>query len=282
MKKYILSLEEFILENKKNSILFKLDGLNVYNYYNSKHKILVAIKTNLISDMREYYDYQIKGDEIFFFDDDHHFATLFKEDRFFVLKHDGSLNKYGRRDVNKSKTNESILNEKEKPWNEEISSEIRLMKKLDSKEDGIPNQRKLMRRSFSHNDESKMSDREVSKFLSDFVIKVRDEKKQKKLYDLVDKKLLKLLKSDNFYISVMGDRVHEDSYIKFTWPLLLNGDKRSIDEVSKFISNAKEIEVNVTNRFAKKWDVFYSGTISNGKDKIEFEDVDNGFAVNLN
>lgn len=62
--------------------------------------------------MREYYDYQIKEDEIFFFDDDHHFATLFKEDRFFVLKHDGSLNKYGRRDVNKSKTNESILNEK--------------------------------------------------------------------------------------------------------------------------------------------------------------------------
>jgi hypothetical protein len=58
---------------------------------------LVGKKTNLLSDMKERYEYDINGDEIYFFDDGYHFGTLYKEGRFLELRHDGSINEYGWR-----------------------------------------------------------------------------------------------------------------------------------------------------------------------------------------
>jgi len=81
------TIREFLNENKNN----------IKDYYNSKNIILVGKKTNLLSDMKERYEYDINGDEIYFFDDGYHFGTLYKEGRFLELKHDGSLNEYGWR-----------------------------------------------------------------------------------------------------------------------------------------------------------------------------------------
>jgi len=88
MKNYIkTTIREFLNENKNN----------IKDYYNSKNIILVGKKTNLLSYMKERYEYDINGDEIYYFDNGYHFGTLYKEGRFLELKHDGSLNEYGWR-----------------------------------------------------------------------------------------------------------------------------------------------------------------------------------------
>jgi len=81
------TLREFLNENKNN----------IKDYYNSTNIILVGEKTNLLSDMKERYEYDINGDEIYFFDDGYHFGTLYKKGRFLELRHDGSINEYGWR-----------------------------------------------------------------------------------------------------------------------------------------------------------------------------------------
>jgi hypothetical protein len=81
------TIREFLNENKNN----------IKDYYNSTNIILVGKKTNLLSDMKERYEYDINGDEIYFFDDGYHFGTLYKEGRFLELRHDGSINEYGWR-----------------------------------------------------------------------------------------------------------------------------------------------------------------------------------------
>lgn len=70
---------------------------NIKDYHNSKNSILVGEKTNLLRVMKERYKYEVKGDEIYFFDNGYHFGTLFKEGNFLTLKHDGSLNDLGWR-----------------------------------------------------------------------------------------------------------------------------------------------------------------------------------------
>ena len=177
------------------------------------------------------------------------------------------------------------LNEKEKPWNEKISSEIGFAKRLDNKEDGIPHQREIMRDSFNRDfekkDESKMTDKEVISFLNNFVKRIREEKKYTKQTVIIEKKLKSLIQAGKFYVNVMGDRVREEDKLRFTIPLLSDDQRRSRSEILDFVQNATEIEVTITNRYAKNWDVFYSGKIDNGEEKIEFNDVNNGFAVNL-
>jgi hypothetical protein len=70
---------------------------DIKDYYNSKNIIAVGEKTNLLANMKERYDHDVNGDEIYFFDNGYHFGTLYKEGRFLELKHDGSVNEYGRR-----------------------------------------------------------------------------------------------------------------------------------------------------------------------------------------
>ena len=67
------------------------------DYSNAKDKILVGLKTNLLKDMKDRYDYKEDGDKILFFDKKgHHFGTLFDVGtRYQQLQHDGSLDDKG-------------------------------------------------------------------------------------------------------------------------------------------------------------------------------------------
>lgn len=85
--KNIKSLEEFILESSNK----------IVDYSNSKNKILVGRKTNLLKDMAEKYQTEVSGDETYYFDKGEHFATLFEDPRFPEIRHDGTLDTYGWR-----------------------------------------------------------------------------------------------------------------------------------------------------------------------------------------
>lgn len=84
-----MEIREFLNENRETK--------NIIDYYKSKNKILVGMKTNLLTDMKRRYDFEVSGDEIYFFDNGFHFGTLYKEGRFYELKHDGTLDEYGWR-----------------------------------------------------------------------------------------------------------------------------------------------------------------------------------------
>jgi hypothetical protein len=85
--KHLHSFETFINESKKSII----------DYSKSKSKILVGLKTNLLKDMKDRYEFQKDGSNIHFFNDKgHHFGTLFDVGtRYQELMHDGSIDNYG-------------------------------------------------------------------------------------------------------------------------------------------------------------------------------------------
>ena len=69
---------------------------DVKDFSGSKDKILVGLKTNLLKDMLDRYEYLSRGEEIHFFNKGEHFGTLFnKGTRFQELKHNGSLDDKG-------------------------------------------------------------------------------------------------------------------------------------------------------------------------------------------
>jgi hypothetical protein len=69
---------------------------DVKDFSGSKDKILVGLKTNLLKDMLDRYEYMSRGEEIHFFNKGKHFGTLFnKGTRYQELKHDGSLDDKG-------------------------------------------------------------------------------------------------------------------------------------------------------------------------------------------
>jgi hypothetical protein len=67
------------------------------DYSDSKNKIIVGLKTNLLSDMKDRYKYDEVDDKIHFFNDKgEHFGTLFdKGSRYQELRHNGKLNDKG-------------------------------------------------------------------------------------------------------------------------------------------------------------------------------------------
>jgi hypothetical protein len=88
MNKLTESFEQFINE----STTLK----DVKDFTGSKDRILVGLKTNLLKDMLDRYEYMSRGEEIHFFNKGKHFGTLFnKGTRFQELKHDGSLDDKG-------------------------------------------------------------------------------------------------------------------------------------------------------------------------------------------
>lgn len=94
--KHIHTFTSFINESKQ-IITEKV----ITDFSNSKHKIIVGLKSNLIKDMKDRYEYVdvIKG-EIYFFKGRKnnlvHFATLFNAGtQYQMLHHDGSLNDKG-------------------------------------------------------------------------------------------------------------------------------------------------------------------------------------------
>jgi len=69
----------------------------IIDYSNSKNKILVGLKTNLLKDMLDRYTHDEDGDSVHFFDKKgNHFATLFdRGTRYQELKHNGTVSEYG-------------------------------------------------------------------------------------------------------------------------------------------------------------------------------------------
>jgi hypothetical protein len=86
-RRKIQTYEQFINESSKK----------ILDYSNTGNKILVGLKTNLLKDMKDRYDFQEDGDNIHFFNEKgHHFGTLFDVGtRYQELKHDGSIDNYG-------------------------------------------------------------------------------------------------------------------------------------------------------------------------------------------
>lgn len=85
--KHISSFIQFVNESKRSII----------DYSTSNNKIIVGLKTNLLSDMKDRYEYTQDGNNIHFFNKKgNHFATLFDVGtRHQMLHHDGSLNDKG-------------------------------------------------------------------------------------------------------------------------------------------------------------------------------------------
>lgn len=82
----------------------------IIDYSNSKNKILVGLKTNLLKDMLDRYEHEEDGDSIHFFNKGNHFATLFdRGTRYQELKHNGTVNAYGWIKENKLVINESSV-----------------------------------------------------------------------------------------------------------------------------------------------------------------------------
>ena len=81
------SFEEFMNESEQK----------IVDYSNSKSKILVGLKTNLLRNMKERYKTKEDGDSIYFFDKSgNHFGTLFDlGSRYQELRHNGKLDDYG-------------------------------------------------------------------------------------------------------------------------------------------------------------------------------------------
>lgn len=69
----------------------------IVDFSKSKNIILVGKKTNLLSDMSDRYIHTIQGDETYYFSKGEHFATLFDDDSFAEIRHDGTLNDKGWR-----------------------------------------------------------------------------------------------------------------------------------------------------------------------------------------
>jgi hypothetical protein len=88
MNKLTESFDQFLNES------FSLK--DVKDFSESKDKILVGLKTNLLRDMLDRYESMSRGEEIHFFNKGKHFGTLFdKGTRYQELRHDGSLDDKG-------------------------------------------------------------------------------------------------------------------------------------------------------------------------------------------
>ena len=90
-----MNLKQIIREEVKRQLKEMSNGIK--DYSNSKNKILVGTKSNLLNDMKKRYDFEIDGDETYFFDKGFHFATLYQAGRFYELQHDGTLDDKGYR-----------------------------------------------------------------------------------------------------------------------------------------------------------------------------------------
>lgn len=69
----------------------------IVDYSNSKNIIIAGRKTNFFRDMEDRYIHTVNGDETYYFNNGEHFATLFDDDRFPEVKHDGTLDSYAWR-----------------------------------------------------------------------------------------------------------------------------------------------------------------------------------------
>ena len=84
-------LKRIIKQEIRNTL--RENNEKIIDYSQSKNKILVGRKTNLINDMKQRYKYIEDGENVHFFDQNGlHFATLFDVNTpYQQLRHDGKL-----------------------------------------------------------------------------------------------------------------------------------------------------------------------------------------------
>lgn len=90
-----MNLKQIIKEEVRRQLKEMSNGIK--DYSDSKNKILVGTKSNLLNNMKQRYDFEIDGDETYFFDKGFHFGTLYQVGRFYELHHDGTLDDKGYR-----------------------------------------------------------------------------------------------------------------------------------------------------------------------------------------
>lgn len=129
---------------------------------------------------------------------------------------------------------------------------------------------------------SKFTDAEIKRELNDLKKRIKDELENSKAYFSVNEKLEEMVKYNKIHIECMGDSVPDNLKVRFVLPCITSA--MAPKEAWEFIHDVTELDVKVTGRHVvDKWEVVYTGTIvTNDKKVIEFHDVNNGLAVNLN
>ena len=150
------------------------------------------------------------------------------------------------------------------------------------KTDAIKAQRELINNIDPDTDWSTKSDAEIKRELNDIKKRIKDELDNSKAYFSVNEKLEEMVKYHKISIQCMGDSVPDNLKVRFVLPCITSA--MTPKEAWEFIHDVTELEVKVLGRHVvDKWEVVYSGTIvTNDKKMIEFHDVNNGLAVNLN
>jgi len=143
---------------------------------------------------------------------------------------------------------------------------------------GLKNVRSWLRDYRPDFDESTKSDQEVSKYINSELKNLKDEARTVAIRTKYSDKLDLLFKTID--IRVYGQvSVAKSDAIKFTEPLL---KEHSMEEIISLLEGSKTLYVDVKSRYAKSWEVFYSGTISNDREEsLDFKNISNGFAVQM-
>jgi hypothetical protein len=137
--------DSYSMKNVYKPLKESLNEDSLVDYSKSKSKILVGLKTNLLKDMKDRYDFEEDNDNIHFFDKGNHIGTLFDVgSRFQELRHDGSIDDKGYRineDLNATISDPELEAAWSKAYGKEFKEDFphifRIMKqraKMDSRE----------------------------------------------------------------------------------------------------------------------------------------------------
>lgn len=99
----------------------------------------------------------------------------------------------------------------------------------------------------------------------------------RRIIDKINKEIERLHKEDEIRIYAHASTPKELE-IKFVGPIFTTQD--DLKYTLEFLKNSESITVEASPKVVGKWDVHYSGDVTNNKgEKLEFEDINNGLAV---
>ena len=147
--------------------------------------------------------------------------------------------------------------------------------------DTVPFQREELQNNISPDtDWSKVPDKDIKKYMNDLKKSIMYEVNNDRIITKIEAALNKIQIAGNLQISAHAI-VPEHFKMKFALPAFTTQD--DLKSALKFIDDSEEIEINAQPKVVNKWQVEYSGTITNDKgDTLEFKNVNNGLAVNIN
>jgi hypothetical protein len=155
------------------------------------------------------------------------------------------------------------------------------IKKYTDSSDTVPFQRQELQDNIAPDkDWSKVPDREIIRTMNDLRTRIMQEKNNSIAINKIDKELDRL-KSRNSISVQAHARTPDDLIIKFVRPIFTT--QENLKDALEFLKRSEKIEVSAQPRVVNQWEVEYSGHVKNDKGEgIEFKDVNNGLAVNLN